>query len=558
MRKILMFFALFLSLLLVSCGSGTDVPAETVSETEAVTEENAVFLISAEDIAKYSLVRSEDASDELISAAAGLYKELRNISSDIKYKDDFYREDLPEYAMGEYEILVGATNRPESAEFIRTLRTKDYGYTMTDGKIVIAGTTDEYTEKAVKKFLHDIAQGDLSDGIFYSEEDNFLETGAYPLDSLTVAGFPIEEYTIVYNADGDCSEKLCAERLSSAIADVTGYVLEPVPDDTAVSEKAILVGMTGMTPAYPNMADDKSYIGVSGTMIQLGGNSAAALLNAVGELTAMFEPKSKNISLELTGNNFYPFDNFSLTAMSFNILYKMDDKARIERVHQIIKNYLPDTFGVQEATPQWMKLLSKEFGELYDFVGEGRDGGDSGEYSAVFYNKTKFELLDSGTKWLSGTPDRVSKVPESSLNRVFTYALLKRQADGLEIMAVNTHFDHTSDTARERQAEVLRDFLLEYTDKYPVILTGDFNTTSGTKAYKTVLAGGVTDAMDISEETLQGATFTSFGSANSVIDFVFVTEDTITVRDYRVCNEKIDGNFPSDHHPVLIEYIPVG
>jgi endonuclease/exonuclease/phosphatase family metal-dependent hydrolase len=236
----------------------------------------------------------------------------------------------------------------------------------------------------------------------------------------------------------------------------------------------------------------------------------------------------------------------------------MDDKARIERVYQIIKNYLPDTFGVQEATPQWMKLLAKEFGELYDFVGEGRDGGDSGEYSAVFYNKTKFELLDSGTKWLSGTPDRVSKVPESSLNRVFTYALLKRQADGLEILVVNTHFDHTSDTARERQAEVLRDFLLEYTDKYPVVLTGDFNTTISTKAFKTVLAGGVTDAMDISEETLQGATFTSFGSANSVIDFVFVTEDTITVRDYRVCNEKIDGNFPSDHHPVLIEYIPVG
>ncbi|MBQ2278980.1 MAG: endonuclease/exonuclease/phosphatase family protein, partial [Clostridia bacterium] len=346
--------------------------------------------------------------------------------------------------------------------------------------------------------------------------------------------------------------------LSSAIADVTGYVLEPVPDGAAVSEKVILIGMTGLTPAYPNIADDKSYIGVSGTVIQLGGNSAAALLNAVGELTAMFEPKSKNISLELTGDNFYPFDNSSLTAMSFNILYKMDDKARIERVYQIIKNYLPDTFGVQEATPQWMKLLSKEFGELYDFVGEGRDGGDSGEYSAVFYNKTKFELLDSGTKWLSDTPDRVSKVPESSLNRVFTYALLKRQADGLEIMAVNTHFDHTSDTARERQAEVLRDFLLEYTDKYPVILTGDFNTTTSTKAYKTVLAGGVTDAMDISEETLQGATFTSFGSANSVIDFVFVTEDTITVRDYRVCNEKIDGNFPSDHHPVLIEYIPVG
>ena len=556
MKKILFVPALLLSFLLVSCTA--DVPAGTVSETEAVPEENAVFLISAEDITKYSLVRSEYASDELISAASDLYKELRNISSDIRYKDDYFRADLPEYAMGEYEILVGATNRPESAEFIRTLRTKDYGYTMLDGKIVIAGASDEYTAMAVRKFRRDIVNGDYSDGIFYSEEDNFLETGTYPLDSLTIAGVPIEEFTIVCTADGDCSERLCAERLSSAIADATGYLLETAEDGPDVYEKAILVGMTSMTPAYPNMAPDESYIGVSGTTVQLGGTNAAAMINAVGELTAMFEPKEKNITLELTGDNFYKFDNSAMTAMSFNILYKMDDKARIARVYEIIRKYLPDTFGVQEATPQWMKLLDREFGELYDFVGEGRDGGNSGEYSAIFYNKTKFELLDSGTKWLSATPDRVSKVPESSLNRVYTYALLKRLTDGLEIMVVNTHFDHTSDTARERQAEFLRDFLLEYTDGYPVILSGDFNTTYSTKAFDIVLGGGVTDSMSISEETSPGATFTSFGSANSIIDFIFVTDDRITVRDYRVCNEKIDGEFPSDHHPVLIEYIPVG
>ncbi len=556
MKKFLTVFALFLSLTFVSCG--TEAPVETVSETEAVTEENAVFLISMEDITKYSLVRSEDASDELISAASDLYKELRNISTAIKFKDDYFREDLPEYAMGEYEILVGATNRPESAEFIQTLRTKDYGYTMLDGKIVIAGATDEYTAKAVKKFLSDIVNGDTSDGIFYSEEENFFENGSYPLDSLTIAGVPVQDYAIVYPESGENSERLCAESLTSSIAEVTGYLLNPVPDSAVSDGPMILVGMTAHTPAYPNMADDESYIGVSGTTVQLGGNSATALLNAVGELTAMFEPKEKNVALELTVDNIYKFDNTALTAMSFNILYKMDDKARMERVYQIIRNYLPDTFGVQEATPQWMKLLEKEFGELYDFVGEGRDGGDSGEYSAIFYNKTKFSVLDSGTKWLSDTPDRVSKVPESSLNRIFTYALMERLSDGLEIMIVNTHFEHTSDEARDRQAEVLRDFLLEYTDEYPLVLTGDFNTTYGSDAFAIVQEGGVTDSMGISEETSPGATFTSFGSANSIIDFIFVTEDSISVRDYRVCNEKIDGEFPSDHHPVLIEYIPIG
>ncbi len=557
MKKFLSVFALLLSFTLVSCG--TEAPAETVSETEAVTEENAVFLISMEDITKYSLVRSEEASDELISAASDLYRELRNISTDIKFKDDYFREDLPEYAMGEYEILVGTTNRPESAEFIQTLRTKDYGYTMLDGKIVIAGATDEYTVKAVKSFLHDIVNGGTSDGIFYSEEEDFLETGSYPLDSLTVAGVPVQDFTIVYPESGECSERLCAESLASSIAEVTGYSLEPVPDSAADGDGPMfLIGMTAYTPAYPNMANDESYIGVSGTTVQLGGNHATAMLNAVSELTAMFEPKDKNITLELTGDNLYTFDDTALTAMSFNVLVSKMESARIERVLKMIRNYLPDTFGVQEASPQWMKLLDSEFSDLYGFVGEGRDGGNSGEYSAVFYNKTKFEVLDSGTKWLSATPDRVSKVPESSLNRIFTYALLKRLSDGMEIMVVNTHFEHTSDEARDRQAEVLRDFLLEYTDDYPLILTGDFNTSCSSEAFRIVTDGGVTDSMSISAETEPGATFTNFGAANTIIDFIFVTEDTITVSDYRVCNEKIDGDFPSDHHPVLIEYVPVG
>ncbi len=556
MKKIASFLAVLLTFSLFSCG--TDVPAETVSETESVTEENAVFQISMEDIVKYSLVRSEYASSGLISAASDLYKELRNISTDIRFKDDYFREDLPEYAMGEYEILVGATNRPESAAFIKTLRTEDYGYVLRDGKILIAGADDEYTARAVRKFLQDIVNGDTSDGVFYSEEDDTVELGSYPLDSLVIAGVPVQEFDIVYSGTGDCSERLCAERLSSAVADVTGYILTPVEDGGSDNPNKILVGMTGETPAYPNMADNESYIGVRGTTVQLGGTSATALLNAVGELTAMFEPTAKTISLDLAEDSIYEFDDTALTAMSFNVWVSQMEAPRIARVLKMIGNYLPDTFGVQEATHSWIKQIDGEFGDMYGYVGEGRDGGSSGEYSAIFYNKSKFEVLESGTKWLSDTPDVVSKVAESSLNRVFTYALLKRLSDGMEIMVVNTHFEHTSDAARDRQAAVLRDFLIGYTDKYPLILTGDFNTTQGSDAFRIVTDGGVTDSMSISAETEPGATFTSFGSASSIIDFIFVTEETVSVNSYRVCNEKIDGDFPSDHHPVFIEYVLVG
>lgn len=557
MKKILsIFMFLLLTVSLVSCGNETPSKA-TVTET--LPEESAAIpAITLDDIVSYSLVRSEDASADLISSASDLYKELREISTNITFKDDYYRADLPDYAMGEYEILVGETNRPESAAFIETLRTEDYGYVLQDNKILIAGATDEYTIKAVSLFVRNVLRGDMSDGIFYSAEDDTIEIGSYPLDSLTIGETPIQNYTIVYPKNGDCSELLCAERLVSAIADVTGYRLEPVPDSEEAQDYEILVGMTNRTNAYPNLADDESYIGIRDTTVQLGGNSVTALLNAVNELTGMFEPKAKTIALDLAEDNISSFDTTVMTAMSFNVLCSKMEPARIDRVYQIIKNYMPDTFGVQEATPEWIRLLNGELGDLYGYVGKGRDGGDSGEYSAIFYNKSLFNVLDSGTKWLSDTPDKVSKVEESSLNRIFTYALLERIADGTEIMVVNTHFDHTSDEARDRQAEILADFLDEYTDEYPLILTGDFNTTYGTSAYSKILDSGVTNSSEIAETAYLASTFTSFGTASKIIDFIFVTEGSITVNDYRVCNEEIDGDFPSDHHPVLIQYVPVG
>ena len=557
MKKILsIFMCLLLNVSLAACGNET--PSEdTVTET-LPQESAAVPVITLDDIVSYSLVRSEEASADLISSASDLYRKLREISTDITFKDDYYREDLPDYAMGDYEILVGETNRSESTAFIETLRTEDYGYVLQNNKIIIAGATDEYTIKAVSLFVRNVLDGDMSDGIFYSAEDDTIEIGSYPLDSLTIGETPIRNYTIVYPENGDSSELLCAERLVSAIADVTGYRLEPVPDSEVEQDYEILVGMTNRTTAYPNLADDESYIGIRDTTVQLGGNSVTALLNAVNELTGMFEPKAKTITLDLAEDNICAFDTTVMTAMSFNVLCSKMEKTRIERVCQIIKNYMPDTFGVQEATPEWMRLLDREFGDLYGYVGEGRDGGDSGEYSAIFYNKSLFSVLDSGTKWLSDTPDKVSKVEESSLNRIFTYALLERIADGMQIMVVNTHFEHTSDEARDRQAEVLADFLDDYTVEYPLILTGDFNTTYGTNAYSTILDSGMTDSGEIAGTASPASTFTNFGAASTIIDFIFVTEGSVTVNDYRVCNEKIDGDFPSDHHPVLIEYVPVG
>ena len=221
----------------------------------------------------------------------------------------------------------------------------------------------------------------------------------------------------------------------------------------------------------------------------------------------------------------------------------------------MVLKYLPDTIGFQETSPDWMTSLTSALGSIYGYVGEGRNGGDSGEYNPVFYNKSKFTLKESGTRWMSDTPETVSKFEESTYNRIYTYALLERKSDGKLIMIVNTHLDHKSEPARVKQIQVLLDFIEARCRDYPVVLSGDFNTTPTSDVYKTVLKSFLSDSADVAMQVKRASTFTNYGKSNKTLDYLFVNAAKMSVASYDVCNEKINGDFPSDHHPVLIKYI---
>ena len=126
--------------------------------------------------------------------------------------------------------------------------------------------------------------------------------------------------------------------------------------------------------------------------------------------------------------------------------------------------------------------------------------------------------------------------------------------DGEQIMVINTHLEHTSDAARVKQIKVVLAFIQEYCKDYPIVLTGDFNCTSSSSVYSTITKTSLSDSADVSMQAKRASTFTNYGKSDKVIDFIFVTADKIGVSSYKVCNEKINGDYPSDHHPVLIEY----
>ena len=106
-----------------------------------------------------------------------------------------------------------------------------------------------------------------------------------------------------------------------------------------------------------------------------------------------------------------------ISIMSFNLWCGGVTEERTARVLAAIRASDPDILGVQEATPQWMRLLREALPD-YVSAGIGREGGDKGEYSAIFAKRERFDLLSETTRWLTDTPEVFSYVEGSLCPRV--------------------------------------------------------------------------------------------------------------------------------------------
>lgn len=548
-------------------GEVTTEPSEdtTIAPIEETEPADEMLPIMLADLENYFIVRPEKSTGDLLDQINGLYQKIKSKVA-IGYKDDFFKENTPVYSMGEYEILVGKTNRPETAQFLADLKYDDYGFAQIGKKIVIAGHSEQATIKAIAAFMDQVVlKKESEDGVFYKSEMDFLKIQNYDIGTVNIAGVPIENYRLVYPKKNSQSEKVAAQLIADVVANTSGFVIDIVHDGEEATEYEILIGATNrhteaeIAAMGEKFSATEAVIKYDGKKILIYGVTSTAMLVAANEFNAQFEEK-KIETLELTPapEVLCKYDDSILTAMSFNVWVSGKTAERNERVLTMVRNYFPDTVGFQEVDPVWLAVLKEGLKDQYAYVGEGRNGGNSGEYNPIFYKKELFNLIDSGTKWLSNTPDVVSKVEESSLNRIYTYALLERKSDGTRIMIINTHFDHTSAEAREKQAKVLVEYLKKVTD-YPIVLTGDFNCDSNSSAYSTIIRSGVSNAYDMADKRENNAaTFTNYGSSNKIIDFIFVSPKKTAVTFYKVCNEKINNDFPSDHHPVIIEYTVLG
>ncbi|MCH2174768.1 MAG: endonuclease/exonuclease/phosphatase family protein [Lentisphaeria bacterium] len=258
----------------------------------------------------------------------------------------------------------------------------------------------------------------------------------------------------------------------------------------------------------------------------------------------------------------------SIKVMTFNIRLdttidgKNQWENRKEAVLQVIQQEQPDILGLQE--PLWHQLdYLQNMLPDYTAVGDGREGGNKGEFSPFLFKTSVFEFAksDTGTFWLSDTPGIPSKHWGNHILRICSWGRLKHISSGEDILVYNTHLDHESALARLQSVRAIVDHISMRTKPKHYILMGDFNANESSPPIQFLQKDASIPLVDsyrvIHPDEEELATFhdyTGFGSLGK-IDYIFAGLNTKIIN-AQVLTKKVGSRYPSDHYPVVMEFEP--
>ena len=452
---------------------------------------------------------------------------------------------------------MGKTNRDASKKVLDTLLYDDSAMAVDGEKIVILGYLPENTVKicsALKDMVDRAAA--TTKKMELTADDGFELRHKYAADAIILNGTNVREYSIVYPNNNEVC-RLVANSINRALISKIGISVEVISDKTPKkTEYEILVGDTNRTKAGGGAEELlSSYVGggtdgliaSSDKYVLVYGGDEGGFGKAVTQFINRLVPEdiSGTSNVALASKETFTVYTEEIRVMSYNIL-TWPTESRLNEIVAIIRDCEPDVIGMQEAVPSAVNRLKDLIGDTYDCVHLERDKS-TGESTPVWYNKNKYTLIESGSGWLSDTPDVMSKFPESEYVRVYVYVVLESKETGARFVHVNTHLDFAA--AQQMQTGKL----LSLTSKYsylPMFYTADWNFTPGTESYNLMHSAGYVDASVLTSNIHGSGTFVG---STSEIDFCFTSVLNTSVDSYRVIDEHPYSDTASDHYPIVVD-----
>lgn len=235
---------------------------------------------------------------------------------------------------------------------------------------------------------------------------------------------------------------------------------------------------------------------------------------------------------------------------------------RYQPVAEFVNKSKADIIGMQEVQQRQLTDLCSMMGD-YSYVGVARDDGkQKGEYNPIFYRKERFNLLRSGTFWLSPTPAEPSYGWGAACRRIATWAILQEKTTMKSIIVLNTHLDHISEEARANGAALIKERLSRMNNELPVVVTGDMNSDDKSTAYAK-FATAIFPMQDAYKTAKRKKgpdyTFHGFGQLpqdnRTKIDYIFLSSQ-INVKKFTNYDGSLgEGRYLSDHNALTADIV---
>ncbi|NUQ88615.1 MAG: endonuclease/exonuclease/phosphatase family protein [Glycomyces artemisiae] len=251
-----------------------------------------------------------------------------------------------------------------------------------------------------------------------------------------------------------------------------------------------------------------------------------------------------------------------LHLLTFNLRYEGGDASphtwdeRRPLVKTVLKREQPSIVFTQEGVYPQLQDVREDLGGHYDWIHLGRLGGSRSEATAVYWNTKRLKVVEYDHQWLSDTPLLIgSKGWGNNVVRMLTWVRFLDLRTGKEFYVVNNHFDHQSEDARQKGAQMNLDVIAPWVEQgFPVVAAGDFNQVPDTPTYTILTDGGLVDTMLAAEEqvTPVWGTWNGWNPVPSEterrIDWILATPG-VRVLKAAVNTYAKDGLTPSDHWP---------
>lgn len=279
--------------------------------------------------------------------------------------------------------------------------------------------------------------------------------------------------------------------------------------------------------------------------------------------------------------------------VSFNVLFSKGDsflkpqnrwENRKFAVIESIRQMDPDILGVQEPLDPQVEFLKENLNEYFYFGSKDNCDMNLG----IFFKKDRFVLIDQNAFHLESSSIDFTHVTQSqsweSKKKELIHLKLMDKKTAQVFHIFNVHLSFFSTDWREMDAHVThqkaREILDQEGDLSHVVIMGDCNTfpsridtTSlpfwdGQRVEKIIK--GV-DFLDADQEAILGhmgpistftndpnnskaAPFCGHGTPGVILDHIFISKK-ITPLIYAVNPITVEGEFPSDHMPVVLDLV---